>query len=145
MAKRRWKKEWMQTVASYHQRILERLRQDERAAIHQYKNLYFSIFREAYEAGFCVPLSYNIRFVRNGFRTEWIRARPSVTGDSIWQYAKERGWVHSEMKGTERRYKQIGLVQIWWDEWTFAWRQLMHKTRQYRTFEEPTADARGSG
>ena len=141
MAKRRRrKKEWTQAVESYHQWILERLRQDEKVAIHQYTDLYFSIFREAYERGFCAPLSYNIHMQGDGYRVEWIHSRPSITGESIWEYAREHGWVHSEMLGTERRFKQIRTVRTWWDEWTYAWHQLGHKTRRYRTFDEPTVD-----
>ena len=130
MAKRSWKKKWVQTVASYHERIMERLRQDENVAIHQYKGLYFSIFREAYENRFCAPLSYNRRPIRDGWQIDWIYARPLVTGDSIWRYARQQGWVDSEMKGTEKRYEQIDTVRTWWDEWTYAWHQLMYKTRQ---------------
>ncbi len=140
MAKRRWKKEWIQAVASFHERILRRLQQDENVFIHNYKSLYFRIFREAYEGGFCAPLSYNFRFVPGGGQIDWIYARPLVTGDSIWKYAQEHGWVHSEMELTERRYEQIQTVQTWWDEWTYAWHELMYKARRYRTIEEPTAD-----
>jgi hypothetical protein len=69
-------------------------------------------------------------------RKEWIAAKPSVTGDSIWDYAKEKGWVNSEMEGTEKRYMQIERVRIWWNEWTYAWRQLGYKTRRYRIIDE---------
>ena len=127
------RKEWAQTVASFHERILERLRQDEGFAIDQYKNRYFDIFEEAYKGGFCAPLSYNERYVGDSLRIEPINGRPLVTGDSIWQYARKQGWVHSEMKGTEKRYKQIDTVAIWWDEWTYAWVALMYKTRRHRT------------
>lgn len=142
MARRRSKKELEQVVVSFHQRILERLRQDEDIAIHQYKSLYFRIFREAYESGFCHPLSYNLHAKKDGFLRGWIFARPLVTGDSIWHYAKEQGWVHSQMKGDEPRYKQIEVVQTWWDEWTYAWIELMYKTRRHRIIEEPAADRR---
>lgn len=137
MAKRKYKKEWVQAVASYHERILQRLKLDKAVAIHQesYKSLYFSIFQEAYESGFCAPLSYNLRSVKKGYWTEWIHTKPMVSGDSIWNYAKEQGWVHSEMKGTENRYKQIDTVRTWWNEWTYAWHGLGHKTRRYRTIE----------
>ena len=130
MAKRRWKKVWIQAVASFHERILKRLKIDESVFIHQdsYKSLYFRIFREAYESGFCGPLSYNEHYRKKDILTEWICARPMVTGDSIWHYAKQKGWVHSEMKGTEKRYKQIDTVRTWWDEWNYAWRNLMYKT-----------------
>ncbi len=140
MARQRWKKEWVKAVASYHERILKRLKTDEDVFIDSYKSLYFRIFREAYESGFCAPLSYNSRPVRDGWRIEWIYAKPMVTGDSLWHYAKERGWVHSEMKGTEKRYKHIHTVQTWWDEWTYAWHQLMYKTRRYRTIEDFNAN-----
>jgi hypothetical protein len=67
---------------------------------------------------------------------EWIFAKPMISGDSIWHYAKEQGWVHSEIKATEKRYKQIDTVRTWWDEWTYAWQQLGYKTRQYRMIDE---------
>ena len=95
----------------------------------RYKGLYFSIFREAYESRFCAPLSYNRRPVPGGWDKDWIYARPLVTGDSIWHYAKEQDWVNSEIKGNDRRYEQIDLVRTWWNEWTYAWHQLMYKTR----------------
>jgi hypothetical protein len=138
MAKRRCKKEWLEAKESYHKRILVRLEQDQDFNIHQYKSLYFSIFREAYESGFCAPLSYRLRPQRDGYRIEWINAKPLVTGDSIWFYAKEKGWVHSEMKGTEIRYQQINTVRTWWNEWTYAWHQLMYKTRCHQRIEDPT-------
>ena len=136
MAKRRSKKELAQAVALYHQRILDRLKIDENVAIRQYKSLYFAIFRDAYEKGFCMPLSYNQRMQDDGFIYEWIYTKPYVTGDSIWTYAKECGWVHSEMTGTEQRYRNIEIVRNWWEEWTYAWRQLMHRTRRHRTIEK---------
>ena len=48
-------KQWEQKVAEFHNRILARLKCDEHVAIFQYKDLYFRIFREAYESGFCTP------------------------------------------------------------------------------------------
>ena len=140
MAKQSYERKHIQAVESYHQRILERLRQDENVAIAQYKDLYFSIFREAYEGGFCAPLSYRKRLLKDTYRLEWIPAKPQITNDSIWQYAKEDGWVHSEMEGTERRYQQIEMVRTWWNEWTYAWHQLMHKTRCHETIETPAED-----
>lgn len=142
MARRRYKKEHVQAVNSFHERILQRLKIDEDVCIHQgsYKSLYFQIFQEAYESGFCHPLSYNLHAKKDGFLRGWIFARPLITGDSIWDYAKKQGWVHSQMKGGEKRYKQIEIVRTWWDEWTYAWIQLMHKTRLYRTIEEPSTN-----
>jgi len=136
-AKRQTKKERAQIVASFHERILRRLKADNDVSIHQesYKSRYFRMFQEAYEGGFCHPLSYNLRYVPDGLRRppEWIDGRPLVTGDSIWQYARKQGWVHSEMTCTEKRYKQIDTVATWWDEWIYAWVALMYKTRLHRT------------
>ncbi|MEN6449677.1 MAG: hypothetical protein ABFC96_04220 [Thermoguttaceae bacterium] len=142
MAGRRYKKEHIQAVESYHKQILQRLKTDEDVCIHQgsYKSLYFEIFQEAYESGFCHQLSYNLRYEGEYVFYDWIFARPLVTGDSIWDYAKKQGWVYSEMKGDEKRYKQIETVRTWWDEWTYAWIHLMHKTRRYRTIEKPSTN-----
>jgi hypothetical protein len=78
MRKQRWKKAWRQAVESFHQQILKRLEQDEDVFIHQYKSLYFSIFRRAYESGFCHPLSYNLRYEGEGIYYDWIFARPQT-------------------------------------------------------------------
>jgi hypothetical protein len=59
-------KQWEQKVAGFHSRILIRLKCDQRVFVPQYKSLYFRIFQEAYESGFCAPLSYNLIYNRKG-------------------------------------------------------------------------------
>jgi hypothetical protein len=129
--------------AEFHKRILDRLKCNENVDIGQYKDLYFQIFREAYESGFCVPLSYRLIYKGDGVLTEWIHGKPLASGDSIWHYSLQQGWCHSDMCGNEQRYKQIQIVMTWWDEWTCAWRNLRdqhypegYKTRRYRTIDK---------
>jgi hypothetical protein len=129
-------KQWEGQCVAFHDRILDRLKQDKHIEISQYKSLYFSIFEEAYVAGFCAPLSYRRIHEQEGARQEWICTRPLVSGTSIWEHALRQGWCHPDTQGNEQRYKQIQTVMIWWDEWTYAWHNLGHKTRCHETVEK---------
>lgn len=130
-------RQWEQKKVEFHNRILARLKCDEHAYIGQYKEIYFHIFKEAYESGFCWPLRYTQRFFPDGtIRIEWIHTKPKVSGDSIWYYAVEQSWCHFGMSGNEQRYQQIQTVMTWWDEWTYAWRNLGHKTQCHRNIDE---------
>ena len=58
-----------------------------------------------------------------------------ICGDTIWKFACEQHWVHSEMSVEEERYKEIHTLMSWWDAWTFAWEQLGHRKRCYRNID----------
>ncbi len=115
------KKKFEEQREKYLAEILELLKINERAAITQssYKRDFFKVFSHAYRAGFCIPGSRFDEELRVNVQCKL--QRPLVRGDAIWAYAKKQGWVHSEMESDEKRYKQIALVQTWWDEWTYAW------------------------
>jgi hypothetical protein len=136
MSSQRIRREWREARDSFHRRILQRLRSDEHYAINQYKDLYFRIFREAYEAGYCVPLSYDLVFRGEGCSQKWIHTKPKVTGDSIWEYALREGWIDSAIGSDDVRYQQIQKVSTWWDAWGYAWRQLGYRTRRHRTVDK---------
>jgi hypothetical protein len=92
-------KQWAEKHDEFLKQILARLKCDESVFLPNYKSLYFRIFKEAYESGFCVPLSYNEVYLREEIRVEWIHTKPKISGVSIWHYAVEQDWRHPEMQG----------------------------------------------
>ena len=119
------KKQWAKDVEEIEDRILELLRPLQNAALTQYRDLFFKIFRDAYERGYCCSLRHKL-YVDTG-RIEWIRVKgkPYISGESIWSYAVRKGWVTREEEG--RRYEQLRLVRDWWDAWTYALESIGYK------------------
>lgn len=114
------KKKWREQASDYFRRILDSLNFLECGAhIDQYKSLLFNIFADAYRSGFCYP-SY--RFDEKRGRVVKCKSqRPLVCGETIWNYAKQEGWVHGEMMANEKRYQDIQRVMTWFEEWAYAW------------------------
>jgi hypothetical protein len=85
-----------------------------------YKGDFFRIFADAYRSGYCTP---GYRPDAEKMHLVLCRAqRPQISGDVIWNRAKSQGWVHGGMTGREKRYDDIEMVRLWWDEWTYAWK-----------------------
>ncbi len=132
------KKQWDREVERIHKRVLELLQEYENIFQEPYQGFFFDEFHKAYKAGFCGPLRY--RLFSDSDRIEWIKSKPKISGDSIWRYAKEQGWVHSEMTGEEKEYRRIEAVRSWWDAWTYAFHKLGHKHCRHGKMEK---DPRG--
>jgi hypothetical protein len=116
------KKKWQEQATAYHQKIVDLLKLHEDVSnIGQdsYKSDFFKIFADAYQSNFCTP-DYR-KDESTGRLVPRESQRPLITGDTIWAYAKDQGWVHAEMTGDEKRYRDIERVQTWWDEWVYAW------------------------
>lgn len=114
-------KEREQRRLQYLDEIVDLLRLHEPVAITQieYKGDFFKIFEDSYLRGYC---TYSYRSDPTLGR---MIQRPNqlsiIDGDAIWTHAKEKGWVHAEMSGKEKRYKDISLLRTWWDAWIYAW------------------------
>ena len=136
-------------VREVHKQVLSLLTSLERASLGQYKDLFWKRFLEAYEQGYCTPLCYR-RFMPSKpgdeeIRIEYIHARPRISGDTIWRYAVDEGWVTPESGCTpehEKRYEDIRTLMTWWDAWTFALKSIWYKIHCYETVERdrPTSD-----
>ncbi len=124
------KKQWDHEAEQIHSRVLEFLTLNEAANIAQYTDDLFKVFSRAYESGYCGPLRY-YAYVNTG-RKEWIRRKPQVCGDSIWEYALRQGWVHPDMSDQEERYRDIHLVMTWWDAWALAFGKIGYRSHPYR-------------
>ena len=104
------KKRWQAQADDFLRRILEVLEFYEGVNIDQYKDMLFDVFKDAYQSGFCNP---GFRCDEESGRVVRCKSqRPLVLGDTIWSYAKAQGWVHAEMSGEEKRYKDIELARI---------------------------------
>ena len=125
------KKKWQVQADDYLRRILEVLKFYEGVSnIDQYKDMLFGVFKDAYQSGFC---NLGTRCDEESGKVVYCESqRPLVLGDTIWSYAKAQEWVHAEMSGKEKRYKDIELVRIWWDAWIYAWNHPRPKRKYER-------------
>ena len=128
------KKQYDKEVEKIEGEILDLLRSLGNAALMQYRDLFFRIFRNAYEHGCCCPLRYNFH-VDTG-RTELIRVkgRTFICGESIRTSAIKSEWVTREEEG--KRYKQLRLIGDWWNAWTYTLESIGHKQQCQRSVEK---------
>jgi hypothetical protein len=116
------KKKWQDQHIQYMNQIMLLLEHyDDVTDVGQepYKSDFFKIFANAFCAGFCLPSE---RFSTNS--NLYVRCksqRPLVSGDTIWFFAKDQGWLKAEIGENENRYENILRIMTWWDEWTYAW------------------------
>ncbi len=116
------KKQWGNQADAYVSQVLDLLKEYEDVDYigqESYKSDFFAIFSDAYRSGFCSP-GYRIDNESNKL-VLCKSQRPLVSGDTIWSYAIEHGWVDAEMHPTEKKYRDIHMVKTWWDEWVYAW------------------------
>ena len=114
---------WEAKYFEYLDRILELLQTlcDVNAGnLAQYKSLFFKIFADAYRRGFCTTKTRLDKTL--GRDVPCHRQHPIITGSAIWDYALEKGWIHAEVSETELSYRNILMLRVWWDEWTYAWK-----------------------
>lgn len=130
------KKQWKEQAESYLNRILGLLKGFEEVDYigqEPYKGKFFALFSDAFRSGFCFP---GRRFDEQRDRFVSCKSqRPLISGDAIWEYAKSHRWVHCEMTGQEKRYRNLEIVRTGWDEWIYAWqhypppRKYVRRTR----------------
>ena len=127
------KREWREQADAYLKEIMSLLRLYEGVTYigqEPYKGDFFRIFAEAYRNGYCtVGHRYD---VEKDHLVPCKAQRPLISGDAIWSFAVNQGWVHAEMRGHEKRYCDIAMVQTWWDEWTYAWTHPKPRRRYVR-------------
>lgn len=87
----------------------------------------FTIFRDAYDRGFCGPLRYYL-YADTGC-LKWITSRPCVFGDSILVYAVRTCYIRGEADSHRRR--QLERIRSLWDAWSFALHQLGRGHRRH--------------
>jgi hypothetical protein len=116
------KAEWRKQAHAYLEKLLGLLSAYESVdSIRQesYKSAFFKVFADAYRSGFCWP---GDRFDEATDRFVQCKTqRPLISGDAIWLFAKDKGWVRSEMPECDKRNRDIELLRTWWDEWVYAW------------------------
>lgn len=112
---------WKQQAEGYLRQIIDLLRffaEVDSISQESYKSRFFDIFSDAFRSSFCLV---GYRYDEEKDRLVRCKAqRPLISGDRIWEYAKQQGWVHERMMD-EKRYRDIERVRMWWDEWTYAW------------------------
>lgn len=101
-------------------RLLQTLCDVDVGDLAQYKSLFFRLFTDAYRRGFCTTKTRLDKTL--GRDVPCYMQHPIITGSAIWDYALEQGWIHSEASETDGRYRNISRLRVWWDEWTYAWK-----------------------
>ena len=90
-----------------HADIVEFIRQEGKVAENQ--DRFFNLFGDAYERGYCGPLSY--RLYDDTLRIEWIASKPTVCGDTIVAYVAETA---TDLEGFGNRIEQNGESRTVW-------------------------------
>ena len=47
--------------------------------------------------------------------------RPQIYGDTIREYARNKGFINEDMDRDDTPYYVIQQVAEWWDNWVYAW------------------------
>lgn len=126
------KAEWQRQHDSFVARILDLLEayaDVSNISQAKYKDDFFAIFEDAYRSHFCSPRKKYDE--ASGRLVSLKEQRPLVHGDQFRPAAQQRGWITNEDE-TSKKYRDLRMVSIWWNEWTYAWDRNPPQPRRKR-------------
>jgi len=88
-----------------------------------YKGDFFRIFSTAFQNGYCQPLACAPKS-KYGVAPEEFH----INGDILGSYLR-REWLGGDPPSEECQ-KMIEDLTVWWDEWTYAWRNHPNKPKR---------------